>query len=386
MKKNNNNELKVHKIVQEGIDNKFYELNDDDYFMKHVLTKLNVSRGNRKIEKKNDDRLLLVSYLKHANHQWIPTEKLIKELEIFINKRNTDLRSDFVNNVQKVLNENFIFWALKNSEGEMQELFMNAIFKGVNSKKYDIELVIDNINKIENEELKKKVILELYETKNITVYQIFEKSFPINVEDKKKIIDKNMKKSNVSILLYRDIVKELLLDKINRHNLYGYHEYIQSLTEQKFDFFADILIEEYKKTNVDKQKQNILSAIFQMADRSYWLRSEDLIKRTIDLQKQEGNILGTDFSLLMILRGFHYLKKDVARKNLDIILELSKEQNEFSELKNIMLSNKEKHYFKDLKTDLEFNVYFKREMKLMFYHMLDDQLEEKNIKTKKIKI
>lgn len=80
MKKNNNNELKVHKIVQEGIDNKFYELNDDDYFMKHVLTKLNVSRGNRKIEKKNDDRLLLVSYLKHANHQWIPTEKLIKEL------------------------------------------------------------------------------------------------------------------------------------------------------------------------------------------------------------------------------------------------------------------------------------------------------------------
>ena len=55
----------------------------------------------------------------------------------------------------------------------MQELFMNAIFKGVNSKKYDIELVIDNINKIENEELKKKVILELYETKNITVYQIF---------------------------------------------------------------------------------------------------------------------------------------------------------------------------------------------------------------------
>ena len=112
----------------------------------------------------------------------------------------------------------------------------------------DIELVIDNINKIENEELKKKIILELYEIKNINTYQIFEKSFPINVEDKKKIIDKNMKKSNVSILLYRDIVKDLLLDKINRHNLYGYHEYIQSLTEQKFDFFADILIEEYKKT------------------------------------------------------------------------------------------------------------------------------------------
>lgn len=268
----------------------------------------------------------------------------------------------------------------------MQELFMNAIFKGVNSKKYDIELVINNINKIEDEDLKKKVILELYETKNMNAYQLMEKTFPLSYADKKMIVDENMKKSNLSILFNRDIVKELLLEKVNTNNLSRFHEYISSLTEKKFDFFADILLEEHKRAEVEKQKQSIVSAIFKMADRSYWLRNEELVKRSIDLKKNEGKFLGIDFSLLMILRGFHYLKKDIARKNLDIILELSKEQNEFSELKNIMLSNKEKHYFKDLKTDLEFNVYFKREMKLMFYHMLDDQLEEKNIKTKKIKI
>lgn len=51
-----------------------------------------------------------------------------------------------------------------------------------------------------------------------------------------------------------------------------------------------------------------------------------------------------------------------------------------------MLSNKEKHYFKDLKVELDFNLYFKREMKLLFYHILDDRVEDKNIKTKKVKI
>lgn len=373
-------------LIQEAINNNFYDLNVEDFFIKKIIIPIEQSRKSKRVENKNADRDLLKDYFNQIAEKLIPTDSMIKQLEFLTEGRNSDLASEFFTHIYKLFTPKFLLWTINNSSDKLSKMLSSAMTKSLNNKKYFIEEIIDNLSILKSEEKKEIFFSEIFLTKNINDYVILNKTTQLTDKQTHTIIENILIKNNESILLHRYKIKELIVEAVNHKRWNVFDTYIRNLSVNKIDYIIDILVES-KNEATEKNKNNYDIAIYKVIDKAIYLRKEELIERVIELKKEQPQLTDFDMYLLMAKRIYSYMKKEQSQDYFRKIVAVAKANNEFEKLKDILFSAISKYHIKNL--GLEVNLqdpYFSREMKIYFMTYLDEKLKPKNTYHKPSKI
>lgn len=377
-KKNMNN------LIQEAIDNNFYGLNAEDFFVQKILEPIESSRMNKRVRSPVDDRELLRLYFNKIAKKLIPTENIIKKLEFLKEEINSDLRSEILNHADKIFSEKFLLWIINNSSKKLAETLSIAMTKKINTNKYSLKEVINNIGILTNEVNKDIFLSEIFLVENLDNYVLLSKLIKIKDIIKSKINENILIKGNDSMLLIKDDLKKLITEVIKNKKWKKLETYIKRLNVNKINYLIDIITESNSEPENKKQYD---IAIYKIIDRAIILKKEDLINRIIELKKEKPEITELDIYVLIVRRIYGSVKREQSQEFMKKIMEVAKENNDLIELKNILFSSVSKYPIHNLNLELNLDdTYFKNEMKLCLFNYLEENLTSKKIiqKTRKI--
>lgn len=377
----------INSQIQEAIDNNFYGLNAEDFFIQKILMPIKQSRYTTKVSNKVSDRNLLRAYFDSVAERLIPTKNMLLHMEFISHSKNNDLAAELKTYLYKIFSPKFLLWTIENSNTDLARLLCVGMTKHINNKHYDIQEVIENLSIVKNENHKQILVSEILLTKDTPSYTALKKSLVLTNEQEKDLIKNLLKSNNDSMLLHRKEIKDIIVQTINYKQYNVFDDQIRILSVNKLDFLLDILLEAKNEAVLDKDKDNFNTAIYKLIDKALYTKKEELIDRVLQIKKEQPRITGIDIYALMTKRFYSYMKKEKAQDYFKKLIKIAKANGEFNEVKKILFSNIDKYSIKSLSIEINFqDSYLNKEMKMHFMNYLADKMPEKNTTAKPIKI
>ena len=374
-------------LIKQAIENNFYGLNAEDFFIQKILMPIKQSRYTTKISNKVSDRNLLRAYFDSVAEKLIPTKNMLLHMEFISHSKNSDLAAETNTYLYKIFSAKFLLWTIENCNADLAKILSFGLTKHINNKHYDIHEVIDNLSIVKNENNKQILLSEILLTKDLPSYSELKKSLKLTDEQEKNLIENLLKTNNDSILLHRKQIKDIIVQTINYKQYNLFDSQIRILSVNKLDFLLDILLEAKNEATLDKDKDNFTTAIYKLIDKALYTKKEELIDRVLEVKKEQPRITGIDIYALMTKRFYSYMKKEVAQQYFKKLIKVAKANGEFNEVKKILFSNIDKYPIKSLSMDINFqDSYLNKEMKTHFMNYLAEKMPEKNSTTKPMKI
>lgn len=369
----------MHPLIRDAVENNFYDLDSESFFLQKIIAPIKFSRQRDKIRNGHEDRKILKSYFKHISPTLIPTNQLLQEIKFISEGKNSDLKNEFKNNIHKVFTTKLLMWAINEANEVLTQVLSKGMHEGINDKTHNINDVINNLFIIKNEDKKRVFLAEIYMTKDINNYLLLDKCIALNQNDKKNIIERIIINNTDAMLLNRDVVKEIIIEKVLEKEWGIVDTYMRNLNINKIDFLLDILNESKEETQENINRDKINTAIFKLIDKVLSSKKEDLIDRIIQIKEQQPLLTNNDIYILMIKRMYSYLKKEKAQQYVNKIMEVAKKNGDFEKIKATLFYNTEQYKIESL--NIVFNLqeeYLKKEMKEHFMHYLEEKLQPKN--------
>lgn len=374
-------------VIEQTIENNFYGLNAEDFFIQKILMPIKQSRYTTKVNNKLSDRSLLRGYFDNVAQQLVPTDIMIQNMEFLAHGKNSDLGAELNTYLHKIFSPKFLLWTIENGNTDLAKLLSFGMTKHINNQHYNIQEVLNNLSIIKNENHKDILLSEILLTKDTQSYALIKKQIKLTEEQEKILIVNILKSNNDSILLHRKEIKEIMVKTVNDKQYNLFDSLIRILSVNKIDFLLDILLEAKKETTIEKEKENFDTAIYKLIDKVLYTKKEELIDRVLDIKKEQPSITGIDMYVLMTKRFYSYMKKEKAQQYFKKLIEVAKTNGEFNELKTIVFSNIDKYNIKSLSVDVNFqDSYLNKEMKMHFMNYLAEKMPEKKSQTKPMKI
>lgn len=393
MKKNENQGLEIDRekeinpIIQEAVKNNFYNLDKESFFIQKIMLPISQSRNKYSFSNKEADKQLLSDYFTTVGSELIPSIELLNEISFITEATNSDLKSEMFNNLNVIFSVKSLMWLINHASKNLSIALSWGMTKKINSNIYNMQEVLDNMHVIDNEEKKKLLLSELYLTKDKASYLLLEKYIPLEISHKKEVVENILIANTDTILLNRELVKEIFMKHVKFVNFGQIDKYIKNLSMNKMDFLLDILIEAKTETQEDVEQKKITTAIYQIIDKALYFKNDDLNNRVIQLKKEQPKLTGDDIYILMIKRFYSYLKKDEAQKFTDKLMTVAKQNGDFNKIKDMLFRDLKNYKIESINREINLDdKYFKIQIKQHFVRYLEEKLPLKNTMSKPKKI
>lgn len=376
-------------MIQEAIENNLYGLDVETFFIEKIIVTIEQSRNQKtkaKLSHLNiNDREFFNDYLVHLKTPLIPTLQMLEKLEVIT--KFSDLQSDFLAQIDKIFTTKNLIWMIANSNEKQAKALSVGMTKKLNLSQYNMIEVIEHLHIIKDEARKELFMSEIYLTKNSAYYNILDKHIQLEPNKKGFIVENILIENNESMIMNRDIVKEIIKKKVEKNSWILLENYITKIGIQKIDFLLDIIIDLRKDTKEENIINNYNKLIYKIYDKGLQSKKTEIIDRLLEIKKEKYDISNIDLYVLIIKRSYSNLKKEKAQEYFLKVLEIAKENNDINELKNILFANMD--FYKIVPLNLNINMkeeYFKKELKTHFKNYLEEKLQTKQISIKPKKI
>lgn len=379
----------IHPIIKEAIDNNLYGLDAETFFIEKILLPIEQSRNQKPKVKLShlsiNDREFFNDYLTYLKTPLIPTLQLLEKLEVITSY--SDLQSDFLAQIDKIFTTKFLIWMIANSNEKQAKILSVGMTRKLNLSQYNMNEVIENLHIIKDETRKEIFISEIYLTKNSAYYKILDKHIQLKSDKKGFIVENILIQNNESMILNRDIVKEIIKKKVEKNSWILLDKYITNMGIQKIDFLLDIIIDLRKEAKEENILNNYNKLIYKIYDKGLHSKKTEVIDRLLEIKKEKPDIANTDLYVLIIKRSYLNLKKEKAQEYFLKVLEIAKENNDINELKNVLFTNMDSYKIRALNLNINMKEeYFQKELKTHFKNYLEEKFQPKQITIKPKKI